>query len=146
MAAASQASTLNQQALFEDQEVPAQMAGFFSFPAHLTYPQLGSCHQSFKGFVIPPSLAADAPTTTSLAETLPLSSATHNKQREGTIASDLGGGPHLLSCTWISCKSLGMGRGKRVPEQKEEWLRRGSSRVVNNKDEEDQSKEEGEGA
>ncbi|KAJ6740705.1 WRKY TRANSCRIPTION FACTOR 13-RELATED [Salix purpurea] len=96
MAAASQASTLNQQALFEDQEVPAQMAGFFSFPAHLTYPQLGSCHQSFKGFIIPPSLAADAPTTTSLAETLPLSSATHNKQREGTIASDLGG-PHLLS-------------------------------------------------
>ncbi|KAJ6378252.1 hypothetical protein OIU78_028488 [Salix suchowensis] len=69
MAAASQASTLNQQALFEDQE----------------------------GFIIPPSLAADAPTTTSLAETLPvLSSATHNKQREGTIASDLGG-PHLLS-------------------------------------------------
>ncbi|KAJ6733422.1 hypothetical protein OIU74_005223 [Salix koriyanagi] len=137
MAAASQASTLNQQALFEDQEVPAQMAGFFSFPAHLTYPQLGSCHQSFKGFIIPPSLAADAPTTTSLAETLPvLSSATHNKQREGTIASDLGG-PHLLSLAKISCKSLGMGRGKRVPEQKKEWLRRGSSRAVNNKDEED---------
>ena len=94
MAAASQA-TLNQQPLFEDQEVPPQM-GFFSFPQHLTYPQLGSCHQSFKGFIIPPpSLAADAPTTTNLAETLPLSSSTH-KQREGTIASDLGG-PHLLS-------------------------------------------------
>ncbi|KAL3584024.1 hypothetical protein D5086_015085 [Populus alba] len=92
MAAAPQA-TLNQQPLFEDQEMPTQM-GFFSFPPHLTYPQLGSCHQSSKGFIIPPSLAADAPSTTNIAETLLLSSATH-KQREGTIASDLGGHPLL---------------------------------------------------
>ncbi|KAG6767229.1 hypothetical protein POTOM_028422 [Populus tomentosa] len=73
--------------------MPTQM-GFFSFPPHLTYPQLGSCHQSSKGFIIPPSLAADAPSTTNIAETLLLSSATH-KQREGTIASDLGGHPLL---------------------------------------------------
>jgi hypothetical protein len=94
MAAAPQATVLNQQPLFEDQEMPTQM-GFFSFPSHLTYPQLGSCHQSSKGFIIPPSLAADAPSTTNIAETLLLSSATH-KQKEGTFASDLGG-PHLLS-------------------------------------------------
>ncbi|KAL3591670.1 hypothetical protein D5086_010310 [Populus alba] len=93
MAATSQA-TLNQQPLFEDQEMPTQM-GFFSFPPHLTYPQSASCHQSLKGFIIPPSLAADAPSTTNLTETLLLSSAT-NKQREDTIASDFGG-PHLLS-------------------------------------------------
>ena len=93
MAATSQA-TLNQQALFEDQEMPTQM-GFFSFSPHLTYPQSASCHQSLKGFIIPPSLAADAPSTTNLTETLLLSSAT-NKQREDTIASDFGG-PHLLS-------------------------------------------------
>jgi hypothetical protein len=93
MAATSQA-TLNQQPLFEDQEMPTQM-GFFSFPPHLTYPQSASCHQSLKGFIIPPSLAADAPSTTNLTETLLLSSVT-NKQREDTIASDLGG-PHLLS-------------------------------------------------
>eukprot|EP00258_Populus_trichocarpa_P040351 XP_024456370.1 probable WRKY transcription factor 13 [Populus trichocarpa] len=93
MATTSQA-TLNQQPLFEDQEMPTQM-GFFSFPPHLTYPQSASCHQSLKGFIIPPSLAADAPSTTNLTETLLLSSVT-NKQREDTIASDLGG-PHLLS-------------------------------------------------
>ncbi|KAJ6918963.1 WRKY transcription factor 13 [Populus alba x Populus x berolinensis] len=94
MAATSQA-TLNQQPLFEDQEMPTQM-GFFSFPPqYLTYPQSASCHQSLKGFIIPPSLAADAPSTTNLTETLLLSSAT-NKQREDTIASDFGG-PHLLS-------------------------------------------------
>lgn len=94
MAAAPQATVLNQQPLFEDQEMPTQM-GFFSFPPHLTYPQSASCHQSLKGFIIPPSLAADAPSTTNLTETLLLSSVT-NKQREDTIASDLGG-PHLLS-------------------------------------------------
>lgn len=96
MAATSQA-TLNQpQPLFEDQEMPPQM-GFFSFPSqYLTYPQLASCHQSLRGFIIPPSLAVDAPCTTNLTETLLLSSATNKQREEDTIASDLEG-PHLLS-------------------------------------------------
>lgn len=100
MAATSQASLNQLQPLFEDiQEMPTQM-GFFPYPPHMTYPQLGSCHQSFKGFIIPPpSLAADhhAPSTANLTETL-VSSATTHKQRDDqdTVASDLGG-PHVLS-------------------------------------------------
>ncbi|GAV82785.1 WRKY domain-containing protein [Cephalotus follicularis] len=89
MSSTSQAM-LNQ-GLFEEQEMPAQM-NFFSFPPNLTHPSLG-CHHSLKPLTMP-SLAADAPSITHLAETLILSSATH-KQREA-IASDLGG-PQLLS-------------------------------------------------
>ncbi|KAF2284299.1 hypothetical protein GH714_020320 [Hevea brasiliensis] len=90
MASSSQAM-LNQ-GLFEEQEMPTQM-GFFSFAPHSTFPQLDSCHQSLKGFTIPHSLVADAPSTANLTETL-LSSAAA-KQREDMTAYL--GGPHLLS-------------------------------------------------
>ncbi|KAA8530958.1 hypothetical protein F0562_005675 [Nyssa sinensis] len=80
------------QGLFEDQELSTQM-GFFSFPPNLTIstPPFGY-HQSLKTLItMPPSLAADAPT--SLTETL-LSSATQ-KQKDH-ITSHFGG-PQLLS-------------------------------------------------
>uniref|UniRef100_A0A199UC83 WRKY domain-containing protein n=1 Tax=Manihot esculenta TaxID=3983 RepID=A0A199UC83_MANES len=91
MAAASQAM-LNQ-GLFEEQEMPTQM-GFFSFAPNSSFPLLGSCHQSLKGFTIPHSLAADAPSTANLTETLLISSAAA-KQREDMSANL--GGPHLFS-------------------------------------------------
>uniref|UniRef100_A0A5B6Z136 Putative WRKY transcription factor 13 n=1 Tax=Davidia involucrata TaxID=16924 RepID=A0A5B6Z136_DAVIN len=89
MSSTSQAM-LNQ-GLFDDQELSTQM-GFFSFPPNLTIPPFG-CHQSLKTLItMPPSLAADAPT--SLTETL-LYSATP-KQKEDITTSHLGG-PQLLS-------------------------------------------------
>lgn len=77
------------QGLFEDQEMPSQL-GFYSFHPNLSFPQVG-CQQSLKAFNIPPSLAADAPS--SLTEAL-LSSAP-TKQRED-ITPHLGGA-QLLS-------------------------------------------------
>lgn len=77
------------QGLFEDQEMPSQL-GFYSFHPNLSFPQVG-CQQSLKAFNIPPSLAADAPS--SLTDAL-LSSAP-TKQRED-ITPHLGGA-QLLS-------------------------------------------------
>lgn len=69
--------------------MPSQL-GFYSFHPNLSFPQVG-CQQSLKAFNIPPSLAADAPS--SLTEAL-LSSAP-TKQRED-ITPHLGGA-QLLS-------------------------------------------------
>lgn len=87
MSATSQAM-LNQ-GLFEDQEMPSQL-GFYSFHPSLSFPQVG-CQQALKAVNVPPSLAADAPS--SLTEAL-LSSAP-TKQRED-ITAHLGGA-QLLS-------------------------------------------------
>ncbi|KAJ4845416.1 hypothetical protein Tsubulata_043355 [Turnera subulata] len=115
MAATSQVNP--NQGLFEEQEMPAhQQTGFFSFPPLMTFPQLGSCHQSPKGFILPPSLAADPSSTANLAETL-LSSTPH-KQREDSTTCNLGG-PNLLSLQRSSANLWAWGdineclRGKR---------------------------------